>query len=165
MDTVNIKINNVAYTVKAGSTILEACHEVGIDIPDATCMVIEHADRFGLSQLHQLRGRVGRSDLPSYCFLVFPDSITDDAKERLRVMKSTTDGFKIAEKDLEIRGPGDITGLRQSGYLKMRFASLSRDTDLVEMAKKEAERIAEKDKGLIEAEHAVLRKYLEIYAN
>ena len=132
--------------------------EVGIDIPDATCIVIEHADRFGLSQLHQLRGRVGRSDLPSYCFLVFPDSITDDAKERLRVMKSTTDGFKIAEKDLEIRGPGEIMGDRQSGFLHLRFADLTSDLDIVEMARSEAERIVKEDRGLLKAENAPLRK-------
>lgn len=138
--------------------------EVGIDVPNATCIIIEHADRFGLSALHQLRGRVGRSSLPSYCFLVFSDNITDDAKERLKVMKSTNDGFKIAEKDLEIRGPGDITGFKQSGYLKMRFASITKDQDLLLLAKDEAERIAKDDKGLIKAENSILRKYIDIYA-
>ncbi len=135
--------------------------EVGIDIPNATCMVIEHADRFGLAALHQLRGRVGRSTLPSYCFLVYSDAISEDAKERLRVMKSTADGFIIAEKDLEIRGPGEISGVRQSGFLKLKFASIVTDADLVEEAKREAERIAEEDKGLIKAENALLRKHIK----
>lgn len=135
--------------------------EVGIDIPDATCMVIEHADRFGLAALHQLRGRVGRSNLQSYCFLVFEGELTEDGKERLGVMKETNDGFKIAEKDLAIRGPGEITGNRQSGFLKLRFASLTEDADLVEMAKEEADSILSKDRGLISGENAILRKAVQ----
>ena len=135
--------------------------EVGIDIPDATCMVIEHAERFGLAALHQLRGRVGRSSLPSYCFLVYGNSLSDDAKARLRVMKETNDGFKIAEKDLEIRGPGEITGDKQSGFLRLRFASLTEDPSLVELARSEAERIIEEDRGLIKAENAPLRVALK----
>ena len=143
------------YTYLVATSVIE----VGIDIPNATCMVIEHADRFGLAALHQLRGRVGRSSLPSYCFLVYSDGISDDAKERLRVMKSTNDGFLIAEKDLEIRGPGDISGLRQSGFFRLKFASLVDDTDLIAQAKEEAEKIAETDRGLIKAENAILRKH------
>ena len=134
--------------------------EVGIDIPDATCMVIEHADRFGLAALHQLRGRVGRSSLPSYCFLVFGRSLSEDAKARLRVMHDTTDGFRIAEKDLEIRGPGEMAGDRQSGFLRLRFASITETPELVEAARSEAERIISEDRGLIKAENAVLRKAL-----
>ena len=131
--------------------------EVGIDIPDATCMVIEHADIFGLAALHQLRGRVGRSTLPSYCFLVFGDRLSAEAKARLSVMKETNDGFRIAEKDLEIRGPGEMAGDRQSGFLRLRFASLTSDLDLIEDARKEAERIAEEDPGLLRIENAPLR--------
>lgn len=134
--------------------------EVGIDIPDATCMVIEHADHFGLAALHQLRGRVGRSQLQSYCFLVFDDNLTAEAKERLSVMKNTNDGFLIAEKDLEIRGPGEIQGNKQSGFLKLRFASLTEDTDLILEAKREAEIIANEDRGLIRSENAILREAL-----
>lgn len=145
------------YTYLVATSVIE----VGIDIPNATCMVIEHADRFGLAALHQLRGRVGRSSLPSYCFLVYSDGISDDAKERLRVMKSTNDGFLIAEKDLEIRGPGDISGLRQSGFFRLKFASLVDDTDLIAQAKEEAEKIAETDRGLIKAENAILRKHIK----
>ena len=132
--------------------------EVGIDVPKATCMVIEHAERFGLAALHQLRGRVGRSSLPSYCFLSFSPEITDEGKERLGIMRKTNDGFVIAEKDLELRGPGEITGNKQSGFLKLKFASLITDQDLIELAKTEAERVAREDRGLLLAENAVLRR-------
>ena len=135
--------------------------EVGIDIPNATCMVIEHADRFGLAALHQLRGRVGRSTLPSYCFLVYGRSLSEDAKARLRVMRDTNDGFRIAEKDLEIRGPGEIAGDRQSGFLRLRFASLTESPELVELARNEAEAIIREDRGLLKAENTVLRKALQ----
>ncbi len=135
--------------------------EVGIDIPNATCMVIEHADRFGLAALHQLRGRVGRSTLPSYCFLVYGRSLSEDAKARLRVMRDTNDGFRIAEKDLEIRGPGEIAGDRQSGFLRLRFASITESPELVELARTEAEAIITEDRGLLKAENAVLRKSLQ----
>lgn len=131
--------------------------EVGIDIPMATCMVIEHAERFGLAALHQLRGRVGRSDLQSYCFLVYSASLSEDSKARLRVMKESTDGFYIAEKDLEIRGPGEIAGAKQSGFLKLKYASLVNDIELIEIAKKEALEIMEKDRGLISTENYMLR--------
>lgn len=131
--------------------------EVGIDVPNATCMVIEHSERFGLAALHQLRGRVGRSDIPSYCFLVFSDSLTEEGKERLSVMKQTNDGFLIAEKDMAIRGPGDITGNKQSGFMKLKHASLVTDQDLILLAKNEADRIAKEDRGLLKAENAVLR--------
>ncbi len=133
--------------------------EVGIDIPDATCMVIEHADRFGLAALHQLRGRVGRSNLPSYCFLVCdPNTISADGKERLKIMRETNDGFLIAEKDLEIRGPGDFIGNQQSGFLAMHFATLTGDIDLVQKTREEAERVLKEDRGLLKAENANLRK-------
>lgn len=134
--------------------------EVGIDIPDATCMIIEHSERFGLAALHQLRGRVGRSNLQSWCFLVFSSSLTEDAKARLSVMRDTTDGFVIAEKDLEIRGPGEIAGDRQSGFLRLRFASLATDIELVEIAGSEAEAILERDRGLISSENYMLRTLL-----
>ncbi len=135
--------------------------EVGIDIPSATCMVIEHADRFGLAALHQLRGRVGRSSLQSYCFLVFESGLSAEAKERLNVMKMTNDGFVIAEKDLSIRGPGEIAGNKQSGFLKLKFASLTEDALLVAEAKKEAEEILSSDPGLISGSNATLRKALK----
>ncbi len=135
--------------------------EVGIDIPDATCMVIEHSERFGLAALHQLRGRVGRSSLQSWCFLVFSSSLTEDAKSRLSVMRDTTDGFVIAEKDLEIRGPGEIAGARQSGFLRLRYASLANDIELIEIAGLEAEDIILHDRGLISTENYMLRTLLQ----
>ncbi|MBR1918942.1 MAG: ATP-dependent DNA helicase RecG [Spirochaetales bacterium] len=135
--------------------------EVGIDIPDATCMVIEHSERFGLAALHQLRGRVGRSSLQSWCFLVFSNSLTDDARSRLSVMRDTTDGFIIAEKDLEIRGPGEFAGARQSGFLRLRYASLAGDIELIEIAGSEAEEIIARDRGLISAENYMLRTLLQ----
>ncbi len=112
--------------------------EVGVDVPNATVMLIEHAERFGLAQLHQLRGRVGRGAAESYCILLAHDLTTPEARERLRVMVETTDGFKIAEKDLEIRGPGELMGTRQSGAPVFRIAHLVRDRNLLELARREA---------------------------
>lgn len=134
--------------------------EVGIDIPNATCMVIEHADRFGLSALHQLRGRVGRSDLQSYCFLVYGDELSDEAKQRLKVMRESTDGFYIAEQDLLIRGPGEITGTKQSGFLRLRFASLTDDLPMIQVARTEADRILTEDPGFISGSNSVIRLVL-----
>ena len=109
--------------------------EVGVDVANATCMVVEHAERFGLSALHQLRGRVGRSALQSYCFLVYAQNLTDDGKDRLRVMHETTDGFRIADEDLRIRGPGDVTGIQQSGYVAFDLADPVRDREILEKAR------------------------------
>lgn len=134
--------------------------EVGIDIPQATCMVIEHAERFGLAALHQLRGRVGRSDLQSYCFLVYYGKLTDEAVERLKVMRETNDGFIIAEKDLQIRGPGDFMGSRQSGFLRLKAASLVNDTELMAKAREDAVEILREDPGLIGLDHGMLRTLL-----
>jgi ATP-dependent DNA helicase RecG len=112
--------------------------EVGVDVPNASVMVIEHAERFGLSQLHQLRGRVGRGAEQSYCVLLASDKQTDVARERLGIMEETNDGFKIAEKDLEIRGPGEIMGTRQAGLPEFRVANIVRDLDILQAARKEA---------------------------
>ena len=106
--------------------------EVGVDVSNATVMVIEHAERFGLAALHQLRGRVGRGRFQSYCYLVYDPALTEEGKERLKVMKEQKDGFDLAEADLRIRGPGSIVGMEQSGYLKLEFASLYEDLDLIE---------------------------------
>ena len=108
--------------------------EVGVDVPNATMMLIESADQFGLAQLHQLRGRVGRGSHESYCILV-GTSKTPDAKERLRVMESTQDGFEIAEADLRLRGPGELLGQQQSGLPEFRFANLAKDRALIEQAR------------------------------
>ncbi|HAL18566.1 MAG TPA: hypothetical protein DCO86_02940 [Spirochaetaceae bacterium] len=107
--------------------------EVGMDNPNATCMVIEDADMFGLSTLHQLRGRVGRSSKPSWCFLVYRDEISDSGKERLRIIKDESDGFKIAEMDLSMRGGGDVIGLKQSGKSTFKFFDFERDQDFLEL--------------------------------
>ncbi len=117
--------------------------EVGVDVSNATCMVIEHAERFGLATLHQLRGRVGRGDLQSYCFLVYDSRLTDEGKARLMVMKETTDGFRIAEEDLKIRGPGEIAGVQQSGYAAFKYADPIRDAAILEEARGAAFALAE----------------------
>jgi ATP-dependent DNA helicase RecG len=134
--------------------------EVGIDIPTATCMVIEHAERFGLAALHQLRGRVGRSNLQSYCFLVYEANLNEDAIKRLKVMKESNDGFFIAEQDLLIRGPGEVAGTRQSGFLKLRFASLSRDLHLIEAIKEDVEELVSDDPGLVKLQNTSVRTLL-----
>jgi ATP-dependent DNA helicase RecG len=115
--------------------------EVGVDVPNASVMVVEHAERFGLSQLHQLRGRVGRGPWESYCILLYQAPWTDDARERLKAMASTSDGFAIAERDLELRGPGDFFGTRQSGVPALRTGDLVRDRDIMEEAHREARRV------------------------
>lgn len=134
--------------------------EVGIDVPNATLMVIEHAERFGLSQLHQLRGRVGRGAAKSRCILLTPGKMSEDGEKRLRVMESTTDGFRIAEADLEIRGPGDFLGTRQSGMPDFRVANILRDGTILEQARQTAFGLLESDPELSAAEHISLRKEL-----
>ena len=113
--------------------------EVGVDVPNASLMVIEHAERFGLSQLHQLRGRVGRGEAASACLLLYQSPLGDTAMQRLRTMRETTDGFEIARRDLEIRGPGEFLGARQSGVALLRFADLATDQALVESAQELAD--------------------------
>jgi ATP-dependent DNA helicase RecG len=134
--------------------------EVGIDVPNATVMVIEHAERFGLSQLHQLRGRVGRGGYCSHCLLIASDRLSDDGVRRLRVMESTTDGFRIAEADLEIRGPGDFLGTRQAGLPEFRVASILRDGRILEEARREAFTLVERDPELSLPEHGRLKEEL-----
>jgi ATP-dependent DNA helicase RecG len=113
--------------------------EVGVDVPNASVMIVEHAERFGLSQLHQLRGRVGRGAEKSYCVLLTSDKKTAVANERLGILAKSNDGFVIAEKDLEIRGPGELLGTKQSGLPEFRVANLVRDQQFLEAARKEAE--------------------------
>jgi len=117
--------------------------EVGVDVPNASIMVVEHAERFGLSQLHQLRGRVGRGQWESFCILLYQAPWTDDARERLKALSSTNDGFAIAERDLELRGPGDFFGTRQSGLPKLRTGDLVRDREIMEEAHREARQLVE----------------------
>ena len=116
--------------------------EVGVDVPNATVMVIEQAERFGLSQLHQLRGRVGRGAEQSYCFLV-TEKLNDAGKERIRTMVGSQDGFHIAEMDLKLRGPGEFFGTKQSGIPALRIANILRDPDILAAARQEARAFVE----------------------
>ncbi len=134
--------------------------EVGVDVPNATCMVVEHAERFGLSALHQLRGRVGRGLEQSYAFLIYAEPLTPEAKERLKVMHQENDGYVIAEEDLRIRGPGDVAGLRQSGFLRFRVADVATDLELMNQSRKDAFAVLEIDPGLVGLSHQGLRKML-----
>jgi len=122
--------------------------EVGINIINATIMVIENAERFGLAQIHQLRGRVGRSAYPSKCLLLASYKKTGDARRRLGIIEKTTDGFRISEEDLAIRGPGEFLGERQSGFYQFRVANIMRDVEILSEARKEAFRLVEHDPGL-----------------
>ncbi len=140
--------------------------EVGVDVPDATVIVIEHAERFGLAQLHQLRGRVGRSNKKSYCFLVSSDKITEDGKKRLKAMTEYSSGFKIAEIDMEIRGPGNILGTLQAGLPNIKFMEILSMPDLLDKADFYSKKIINKDPQLLLPEHENLRKVLlEKYKN
>lgn len=134
--------------------------EVGVNVPNASVMVIESAEKFGLSQLHQLRGRVGRGAEKSYCILLTSDSISKEARERISIMCSTNDGFQIAEKDLELRGPGDIEGTRQSGMMNFKLASIVDDKNILEQAKISAELLVDNDPDLSGPEHAALKSFL-----
>ena len=134
--------------------------EVGVDIPNAAVMVIESAERFGLSQLHQLRGRVGRGAEKSYCILMTGSNLGNEARERMKTMVATGDGFKIAEKDLELRGPGDIQGTRQSGLLNFRLANIVQDRDLLFIARIKAAEILENDPEMISSEYLPLKNFL-----
>ena len=130
--------------------------EVGIDIPNATVMLIEHADRFGLTQLHQLRGRVGRGSQKSYCILV-RRNFTDNSKKRLRIMESTNDGFVISDEDLKIRGPGEFFGIRQSGFLKYKIANMVTDGPILRKARQAAFQIVKADPNLNQPTHELIR--------
>jgi ATP-dependent DNA helicase RecG len=134
--------------------------EVGIDIPNASVMVVEHAERFGLSQLHQLRGRIGRGRYPSKCILLAQYRASEEAKVRLRAMERTTDGFQIAEEDLALRGPGEFFGIRQSGLPDFRVAHIVRDTPILVEARKEAFRLIQEDPALTYPSHSGLKEML-----
>ena len=135
--------------------------EVGVDVPNANCMVIEHAERFGLSALHQLRGRVGRGQEQAYCFLIYSDELTEDGKARLKVMLENADGFVIAEEDLRLRGPGQIAGTEQSGYLNFGIADTVRDIETLARARADAFFILENDPGLVLEDHRIIARVLE----
>ena len=136
-DSVMEEFRAGAIHILVSTTVIE----VGVDVPNASIMIVEHAERFGLSQLHQLRGRVGRGDEQSYCILLAGDKRSPEARERLAIMEETSDGFKVAEKDLEIRGPGEVMGTRQSGLPAFRIGNIVRDYALLEAAKRESDEL------------------------
>jgi ATP-dependent DNA helicase RecG len=140
--------------------------EVGVDVPNASVMVIEHAERFGLSQMHQLRGRIGRGAARSYCILMTGGKVSEEAQQRLDTMVSTTDGFEVAEKDLELRGPGEFFGTRQAGMPSLRVANLIRDRKLLELAKREARSLLEdKTPEITDGEKRAAVDYLRTHWN
>lgn len=151
-DQVMLDFKNKKYDILVSTTVVE----VGVDVPNATVIVIENAERFGLSQLHQLRGRVGRSSVQSYCILV-SSSTTQETIDRLNVLVQTNDGFIIAEKDLEIRGPGEVLGTRQSGIIELHLADLTRDLYILELARADAKEYLESSPVLDDA----LKKYID----
>jgi ATP-dependent DNA helicase RecG len=134
--------------------------EVGVNVPNASIMIIESAERFGLSQLHQLRGRVGRGTEKSYCILLTGNKLSKESKKRIATMVRTQDGFEIAEVDMELRGPGDIMGTQQSGVLDLKIADLATDGHLVTLAREHARNLLEKDPNLSQPEHLQVREKL-----
>jgi ATP-dependent DNA helicase RecG len=136
--------------------------EVGVNVPNASVMVIENAERFGLSQLHQLRGRVGRGADQSYCILITGKKLSNDSKQRIAVMVQTNDGFVIAEEDLRLRGPGDIQGTQQSGVVNLRLADLAADVKILEAARNTAKVLIEQDPGLEKPEHRALLRHMQV---
>ena len=159
----DLKQANMERFVKGETNIMVSTTviEVGVNVPNASVMVIESTEKFGLSQLHQLRGRVGRGSEKSFCILLTGSKVSKEGRERIKIMCATNDGFLIAEKDLELRGPGDIEGTRQSGALNFKLASIVNDKALLELAKKEAEELLEKDVDLNLAENLSLRGFLQ----
>ena len=144
--------------------------EVGVDIPNASVMVIESAERFGLSQLHQLRGRVGRGAEQSFCILMTSFKLSENARTRLKTMVNTSDGFEIAEVDLRLRGPGDLMGTQQSGVLNLRIADIIKDHEILKLARSFATQILKKDPSLsnpenlpINSTYIQLTKYKNIW--
>ncbi len=155
-DAVMTSFRNQEIQVLVSTTVIE----VGVDVPNANIMIIEHAERFGLSQLHQLRGRVGRGEHKSFCILIMGYAVSEEGKERTAMMEKTTDGFKIAEFDLEMRGPGEFMGTRQSGLAGFKMANLVRDMALLQQARSAAFEILKKDPQLKLQDHAPLREEL-----
>jgi ATP-dependent DNA helicase RecG len=149
------KFRDLAYDILVSTSVVE----VGVDIPNATVMVVEGADRFGLAQLHQFRGRVGRGSHPSYCILI-PETSDSAENERLVAMQSTNDGFELAEQDLKQRGPGEFLGTRQSGYANLRLAKIT-DIRLIKKAQNYAQQVLENDPTLSAPEHKLMRDALE----
>ena len=135
--------------------------EVGVDVPNAVIMMIENAERYGLSQLHQLRGRVGRGSEKSYCILI-SDNTGEDNRKRLKTLCETSDGFRIAEEDLKLRGPGDFFGARQHGLPDLKIADMAADMEILKQTQQLAKRILEKDVGLRLPENKGLRRLVSL---
>jgi ATP-dependent DNA helicase RecG len=151
---------------KAGETqilVATTVIEVGVDVPEATIMVVEHAERFGLAQLHQLRGRVGRGAGKSSCLLIYHGPLGETAKARLSTMRETDDGFVIAEKDLELRGAGELLGTRQSGLVEFRIANLAVHSELLAAARDDAQLILTRDPDLQSERGQALRTLLYLF--
>lgn len=144
------------FDILVSTTVIE----VGVDVPNAALMIVENAERFGLSQLHQLRGRVGRGQHKSYCVL-FSSTRNEDTRARLRILTKTNDGFKIAEEDLRLRGPGDFFGTQQHGLPEMHIADLCTDINLLKEAQFAAEQLLQSDPDLSQPGHQTLRKQVE----
>lgn len=134
--------------------------EVGVNVPNASVMIIESAERFGLSQLHQLRGRVGRGSEQSYCVLMSGSKLSEEGKTRLQTMVKSNDGFEIAEVDLRLRGPGNLMGTQQSGVLQLKIADVIKDTELLKAARDTAQQIIKKDAAFDNREHQVIKRTL-----
>jgi ATP-dependent DNA helicase RecG len=142
--------------------------EVGVNVPNASVMVIESAERFGLSQLHQLRGRVGRGAEQSFCILMSSSRLSEDGKIRLQTMVRTNDGFEIAETDLKLRGPGNLMGTQQSGLLALKIADVVRDRDILQAARYHARKLLDRDPSLSLEEHQMVRdkiRRMDIFRN
>ena len=157
------KTTNMQRFVQGDTNIMVSTTviEVGVNVPNASIMVIESAEKFGLSQLHQLRGRVGRGSEQSFCILLTGNKVSKDARERLKILCETNDGFKVAEKDLEIRGPGDIEGTKQSGLLNFKLANIVNDRAMLEVAKNEAANMLDIDPDLLAEENLPVKNYLQ----
>ena len=160
-NTVMSKFKSNKIDILAATSVIE----VGIDDPNATVIIIENSERFGLSQLHQLRGRVGRGELQSTCILLFEGPLTENAKKRLKVMKETNDGFVIAEEDLDIRGAGEILGSKQSGIPNFRLSNLDIHKHILEEARKVAISVVEKDPDLKTVDGKAQRTLLHLFRN
>jgi len=156
------KDTNMQRFVQGDTQIMVATTviEVGVNVPNASVMLVESAERFGLSQLHQLRGRVGRGAEKSFCILLTGQKVGKDARERMQIMETTNDGFLIAEKDLELRGPGQIDGTRQSGALDFKLASIVNDKEMLEAARNSVEIILELDPELVLKSHERVKQFL-----
>lgn len=148
---------------EAGILVATTVIEVGVDVPEATVMVIEHAERFGLAQLHQLRGRIGRGDRPSTCLLLYAQPLGETAKARLRILRETEDGFVIAEEDLRLRGGGEMLGTRQSGLPDFRLADPAAHADLMQAARDDARLIVDRDPELRGPRGEALRTLLYLF--